>query len=211
MALHDVEGNIQAVDNSFQQFGLGTNSVSPVREGQTVGKIVTKSNQIISTDSTGVDRVLLGFQEDGFGTGKDQGIKVSQDGYDVLTATNSQLIMSSAFNMFKIIATGSGRISAGAAGSSTYVDITHNLGVKPVVLLFGYPPDTSQWWGAGYSQMMPIVYWGLTGGLYAVDAMMFAQITTTTMRIAVSRSAASAAGAAGEWTYQFYMMQETQV
>lgn len=65
MALHDVEGNIQAVDPSLQRLSLGTALVSPVREGQEVGKIITKSNQIIVNDGEN-DRILIGFQENGF-------------------------------------------------------------------------------------------------------------------------------------------------
>ena len=65
MALHDVEGTIRAVDPSLQRLSLGTALVSPVREGQDVGKVITKSNQIIVNDGTN-DRILIGFDEDGF-------------------------------------------------------------------------------------------------------------------------------------------------
>lgn len=37
-------------------------------------------------------RMLIGFQKDGFGTGKDFGIKISKPGYDVGTATDDQLL-----------------------------------------------------------------------------------------------------------------------
>lgn len=39
-------------------------------------------------------RMLLGFQENGWGTGKSFGIKISADGVDVTTATDEQLIFS---------------------------------------------------------------------------------------------------------------------
>lgn len=60
---------------------------------------------IMTLGSTGVikvsdgvnDRVLLGYQLNGFGTGKNYGFKVSREGYDVDTATDAQLIMSSKF------------------------------------------------------------------------------------------------------------------
>lgn len=60
-------------------------------------------------------RVLIGYQKDGFGTGSDYGIKVSQDGYDVTTATASQLAMSSQFNNFKIIGSGTLRVTKAAS------------------------------------------------------------------------------------------------
>jgi len=65
MALHDVEGNIKAVDLQQQRPSLGAGLVSPVIEGQDVGKVITKSNQIIVNDGTN-DRILIGFDEDGF-------------------------------------------------------------------------------------------------------------------------------------------------
>lgn len=40
--------------------GLGTVSAAPVIEGQSVGKIVIKNNQIIVNDGTN-DRVLIGL------------------------------------------------------------------------------------------------------------------------------------------------------
>lgn len=65
MAIHNVDGDIKSVDTSVQRLSLGTGLVSPVQEGQDVGKIITKSNQIILNDGTN-DRILIGFQEDGF-------------------------------------------------------------------------------------------------------------------------------------------------
>ena len=65
MALHDVEGKIDVVDLTIQRPSLGAGLVSPVIEGQTVGKVVTKSNQIIVNDGTN-DRILIGFDENGF-------------------------------------------------------------------------------------------------------------------------------------------------
>lgn len=37
-------------------------------------------------------RMLLGYQKDGWGSGKDFGIKISQPGIDVTSATDAQLI-----------------------------------------------------------------------------------------------------------------------
>lgn len=37
-------------------------------------------------------RMIIGFQKDGFGAGKDFGIKISAPGYDVSTATDAQLL-----------------------------------------------------------------------------------------------------------------------
>ncbi len=110
---------VLAIDNNSQ-------------EGTTVGDGTT-------------DRVLVGFQKDGFGTGQDYGIKVSQDGYNVKTASDDQLVMSSAFNMFKIVQTGTVTIpefSVQPDGSGVYVNsgsVTVDFDpaiIKPVVLAY---------------------------------------------------------------------------
>lgn len=65
MALHSVEQRVHAVDLQAERMSLGAGLVSPVRDGQQVGKVVTKSNQIIVNDGTN-DRILIGFQSGGF-------------------------------------------------------------------------------------------------------------------------------------------------
>lgn len=60
MALHDVDGSIEAVDINVQRPSLGAGLVSPVIEGQDVGKVITKTNQIIVNDGDN-DRILIGF------------------------------------------------------------------------------------------------------------------------------------------------------
>lgn len=81
------------------------------------------------------DRVLIGYDKDGFGTGEDWGIKVSQAGYDVKTAADNKLIMSSAFNTFKIHMSGTVSITtSGAAPRTASASVTHNLGYSPVIV-----------------------------------------------------------------------------
>jgi hypothetical protein len=66
MALHSIDGqSLNAVDLTVQRQSLGAGLVSPVIDGQTIGKVVTKSNQIIVNDGTN-DRILIGFQDGGF-------------------------------------------------------------------------------------------------------------------------------------------------
>lgn len=87
-----------------------------------------------NTDS--VPQVLVGYQKDGFGTGIDQGIKVSKQGYDVKTAADSQLIMSSAFNSFKIVATGVVLISKDPNSALAHASIQHGLSTAPMHICF---------------------------------------------------------------------------
>jgi len=66
MALHSVSGQIpNALDVDANRASLGTGLVSPVIDGQQIGKVVTKSNQIIVNDGEN-DRILIGFQDGGF-------------------------------------------------------------------------------------------------------------------------------------------------
>lgn len=66
MAIHVIDNKSTSVDVSIpERQGLGTTSMAPVIEGQNVGKVVIKDNQVIVNDGTN-DRVLIGFQSGGF-------------------------------------------------------------------------------------------------------------------------------------------------
>lgn len=91
----------------------------------------------IISDGTN-DRVLIGYQKDGFGE-NDHGIKVSQAGVNVTEAEDDELIMSTGFNNFKIVSTGT--ISLDIDGSSTVYSedsetIAHGLGYQPSIFAF---------------------------------------------------------------------------
>lgn len=68
---------------------------------QTMNQLESENRTKIIRDENGVDRVILGRFPDG-----DYGIKVSIDGVDVLTAKDSELVLSSSFNMWKIFKEG---------------------------------------------------------------------------------------------------------
>lgn len=98
----------------------------------------------IVRDDSGTPRLLEGFQLGGFSNG-DVGIKLSQPGQDVTTATDNQLIWSSDFNMFKIVDSGTTEViysfpehtapSSGSEGSGT-TTIVHDLGYVPGIVAF---------------------------------------------------------------------------
>lgn len=69
---------------------------------QNFRQIEGESRRKVVTDEDGKDRIIIGRKEDGT-----YAIKVSADGYDVNTATDSQLVMNSDWNMWKIVASGS--------------------------------------------------------------------------------------------------------
>lgn len=94
----------------------------------------------IFKDDSGTQRVLLGKGADNF-----QGIKVSQEGSDVYTADDDELVMSSDFNTFKILQSGTATIASGSNVASggirdRNVTVNHGLGTIPVVIAFNYNP-----------------------------------------------------------------------
>jgi hypothetical protein len=61
MAIHSIDNQTVAPDvlDTIRE-GLGTTSISPIIEGQAVGKVKIKDAQIIVNDGTN-DRVLIGL------------------------------------------------------------------------------------------------------------------------------------------------------
>ena len=109
-----LNGNFQEIDNKFR-----TNVIK---------------------DKTGTPRVLIGEQKDGFGTGDDYGIKVSQAGNDVTTASDDKLVMSSAFNMFKIADSGSTNLTVPSpfvTDTAYFADsVSYDLDFIPYVIAY---------------------------------------------------------------------------
>lgn len=134
--------NSPSIESLSDQQQLGANQIrtASIKGTQNVNGTITV------IDSGGVNRVLMGYQKDGFGSGHDYGVKVSQNGFDVGTATDAQLVMSSGFNSFKIVQSGNttlGNFSVGSSGAAfnTSDDLgttltTHNLGYVPICLVF---------------------------------------------------------------------------
>jgi len=73
----------------------------------------------------------------------DYGLKVSRDGYDVLSATDKQLALKSSLNLLKVKMAGSTTV----IGTATK-EITHGLGYVPQFFAFGEIqgfPDEMRW------------------------------------------------------------------
>jgi hypothetical protein len=92
----------------------------------------------------GIGNLLLGYQAGGFGSG-DYGIKISKTNpatglpYDVTTASNDQLLFSSAFDTFKVVLSGTSSLTVPHGATGTYGannTIAHGLGYVPAVLGF---------------------------------------------------------------------------
>lgn len=111
---------------------------------QNFRQIEAESRRKVVTDEDGFDRILIGKKEDG-----KYAIKVSATGYDVDTATDDQLVMSSDWNMWKIITRGNTgfnvitRAGTLALDNTTYIGYEHrtiiNIGLPSGVVI----PSTS--------------------------------------------------------------------
>lgn len=110
----------------------------PQKQIESVVKQVNENFRLLSNESrtnvvkddSGYERLLIGYDEAGFTD--NVGIKVSQRGVNVLEATDDQLVMSSEFNMHKIIA--SGRALAPTRTGSITLDST-NIGYRYQVVI----------------------------------------------------------------------------
>ena len=99
----------------------------------------------------------------------DYGIKVSLDGYNVLTATDRQLALKSSKTLQKVKVAGSTTVARNTEGS-----ITHDLGYVPQFLVFGEDPDNPSNMNVGNSSWVysdleawadtTKVYWYINAG-----------------------------------------------
>ena len=118
----------------------GNNVIIGRQEDGNYGVTVTQNDDpVVELDSTG----LLAYRN---GTPNvlinESGIEVSQDGVDVTTATDEQLVMSSRFNMLKVVDTGTTTVNKPANSAVASNTINHGLGVTPIVLGFVESPNS---------------------------------------------------------------------
>ena len=161
--------------------------------------------KIIKNGSTPV--LLMGYQQDGFGTGINYGFKVSKSNgsggfYDVTTATNSQLAFNSAFNTFKIVSSGTISIPAVTAGTTYFDAVTHNLGYVPAVL--AYKSDATP----TYYVPLPAVFIDATGANAGkVNLTVYTQVTSSAIYFYTIVPTGFSTSSA--FTIRYYLLQET--
>jgi len=193
---YDNQTNESEGANTVMQAGLSTIQ-------NEAGKAVPNNATVVSDGV--LNRVVLGYQKDGFGTGKNYGIKVSQDGYDVLTATNDQLVMSSAFNNLKIFQQGTvslTRDASVAAGSGVSIDVPHSLGKVPMVIAYA---DSG-----GGARPLPVLLGSWTGGgssyTYVLTRSLFANVSSSTVTFFYT---AGFTGLTETWNIKYYILTST--
>jgi len=162
-----------------------------------------QTNGYVVSDGTN-NRVLIGYDKDGFGTGKDFGIKVSKEGYEVSTTGDANLIMNSAYNMFKIVATGTAIVTVPnpyVAWTRYTTTVTHNLGFEPAHSVFVKGPASlgSELFSSPRTAQ---------DGSGSISQEIAQYCTSTTILFSVAFNGAGAYNGT-TWTFKYYLFQET--
>jgi hypothetical protein len=199
MSLIQEGGTTNAFDISPQPIVPGAIGVTNKVEGETGGRLTVKDAQLLVNDGAN-DRVLVGQRADG-----SYGIDVSKTGFDISSGA-SNLVMSSSFNMFKIVATGTSTVivTAGYVNGDSFYSSTINfaalgLTASPAVLAYFTPAI------AGYSDglMVPHVRTAGTSIGYSVRYLVFPTTLTFEVNMGVL------VGAQGDYIFRYYILQET--
>lgn len=124
LGAHDVmdSGSVKAHATD----GIAYRSVDGLRKA----RVISRDDQIIVHDGS-YNKALFG--RDGSGN---YVVKVAKNGFDVLTASDGDLIFNSANNLFKIVYT-SPTVSIPSSGTATStVTVAHGLSYTPTILAF---------------------------------------------------------------------------
>ncbi len=147
-------------------------------------------------------RVLIGYQKDGFGTGVDYGIKVSENGYDVTSAEDINLAFSSAFKNFKLVAEGTYTVPKAGGITTVTAQVAHGLGYTPYVMMFAtYDGGTTY-------QQTPLISVNTTSGIIDFLAFVYVDSTNVTFNVRAP-SAGSLAASSVTTEFSYYLFVET--
>lgn len=148
----------------------------------------TDNNRIIGRDINKIPRIIILSDKEDFL------VKISKPGFDVLTATDDELIFNSNQNIFKIVDTGTISVTKSSAQLASEVSVSHGLGYIPAYL--GYVFST------GYF-LTPLVIFDIpTSGRVTYD--MFTDANNVYARIVAQNT-----GAIESATFKYFLMQET--
>lgn len=209
MATHDIGRNDQRTDAKpnihdvlSENKADGTQGITQFVNQTARPYVLTKDAHVVANDGT-YNVVELGRLADGT-----YGLKVAKPGFDVYSATNSQLIFNSGQNTFKIIGSGSTTVTAttgAAADTSFQVDVPHGLSFRPAVLAFVTTPA-----GVGGSlEQIPYYFhlYDVASTSFQVRAMARIYIDDTNVSFYVRTN--NGAPYAGSWVFKYYLLQET--
>lgn len=215
-----LSGDKIVIDSSKEKIGVGklasstgdnpSYALSLTREGLTIADdsvdfvTLTKDGLVIS-DDTETRRLKAGRYSDG-----SIKIKLSQSTHDVTTASDDKLIWSSDFNLFKIVSSGTGTVTANWAGASpgpiqTFsTTVSHGLSSTPAVLAFAnYPTAPANTY---YQAPLQIQAYNAVVTAMVTDALFRVSVDSTTITFDVLMTSNVTNGS---WPFRYYILKET--
>lgn len=183
---------------SFKLIGGGSSLDTAVSDiNQNILELKGREVTEIFKDDTGTRRVLLGKGADGF-----YGLRVSQEGVDVYTATLAQLVFNSDNNLFKIVASGTTTLDYDG-NVNTFATVAHGQSNIPIVLAYVQLPNNANFSPmAGQYVPMP-VYINRTG-LPAVQCVQSVDSTNIYLRVHDIYAPPNQT-----YNFRYYVLQET--
>lgn len=217
MSLHDIDkGGVRrklpspnASDSIVQRYAHGTVQNQNSQEEAEADGLKFLERQIIARQS-GFNKAIFGFS----GEANKFGLRVAEDGKDVLTASDDELLFNSEQNVFKVVNSGSVTTSgftATAPGASGYrqtisavATVNHNLGYVPAVI--AYYNDT----GANFA--IPFTNFNAPSSSLALWLTVYYSVTSTQLTIYINAflynfTVDQVFG--GGATVKYYLLQET--
>lgn len=215
MSLHDIDKthgrrlnpSPNSNDKVADRLAAGTTQNHNAGEEALSDGLKMKERQIIAVQD-GFNKAIFGF----YGDANKFGFKVAQDGFDVLTATDDQLIFNSEQNMFKIakVVTGTYSLTGTDITNGYFMfDIDHDLGYIPTVV--GSFTNSLN----GLSYPLPIVFTTNIDYFGLPPSAVMSIVNVDTTKVSIHAGLMDIAGvtlfAAGVLiTVKIYCMQETQ-
>lgn len=204
MSLHDIDKSHgrrlnptpNTNDKMSERPAHGTTQNHNAGEEATADGLKFLERQIVAKQD-GYNKAAFGF----FGEANRFGLKVAQDGEDVLTADDANLIFNSQQNTFKIAQSGTIDVT-GTLNQGTFATVNHNLGYVPMVIASAHSPN----FPGTNAAMLPYIETPYSSTYYVVAQI--ANTTSTYVSFGVYLGT-SPSGHAGTWTIKYYLLQET--
>lgn len=98
------------------------------------------------------------------------GMRISQEGVDVKTGTNAQMVLTSLYSILKGSIQGTGSTSVERDGTPTVITVAHGLGYIPMVQAMFSDPDGVYWNTTNYLLAPVYSFDGATEFLVRVTA-----------------------------------------
>lgn len=222
MSLHDIDKNnsnritplLNSADDVQQRMAQGTNGVQNTNDVDEVDGLQFRERQIIAVQD-GENKAAFGF----YGTANKFGLKVAEDGVDVLTAADSQLIFNSEQNVFKIVKSGTATLTPSNTGSPLYTvanggyTLTVNFddigGTPGVVAFFQYPYSlTSGSYTIFTTNKQSMPYLGVLSTGTPIGQF-FYEVTSSTIKFYYNQFTSIDFGVTPNIVFSYFILQET--